>query len=595
MPNDSHHNNIDDDVMTIATTSDCSEDRGPHAQSERQRSRRNMKKSPDVNMNYGDSMVKERLRDVQEYIELQGLSPSMEVWNARSYQHSAAKFMTTVSLPTTPTQVQKYRERYALACLYFATGGTFSQRTTTWKHSFLNYRSSVCQWQADYRLVSSPNQLLFTMGVFCNEDESVVELQFLKNGLTGKLPTFELKWLTNLQILHLDYNAKLKEDNKTSFSLVELSLDGCQLEGPLPSLPPLFQFLSVESNLLTGSIPITGQEMKTLRITDNMLTGDISSALQQSTKLQYLYLENNMLNETLDESFLSKHLDLEQMDISGNVNIRGVVPLHLPNLKVLDGHNTSLESFPVSVHNSSVLEFLSLHDNLELRGTIPSSLLPETLGHLDLSSTGVSGDMPSFDNLVNLNYLFLAHTNFNPGTIPLDYAALEQLVDLSLKNSNRIGTIPASFNSSNLVLLDLDDNDLTGTIPSGLFTENIQMMLLNNNRLNGTIPSSVGEATNLWLLLLNDNLLSGNIPEELLNLNQLKYFFVQNNPSLSGELTTDSSQQFEFCQTKVWKADCDVLECKCCICCDDVAEQEPVDDIQSCNTTNDFLLQYLNP
>lgn len=208
MPHDSdRNNNIDDDVMTIATTSDCSEDRGPHTQSERRRSRRNLKNilwkasfvcfmlfcflflvflmivwpiivSPGVSMNYGPSMVKERFRDVQEYIESQGLSPSMEVWSTGSYQYSAAQFMTTTSLPTTPTEVQKYRERYALACLYFATGGTFSKRTTKWAHAFLDYRTSVCQWQADYRLVSSPNQPLFTMGVFCNKDERVVKLQF---------------------------------------------------------------------------------------------------------------------------------------------------------------------------------------------------------------------------------------------------------------------------------------------------------------------------------------------------------------------------------------------------------------------------------
>ena len=58
-----------------------------------------------------------------------------------------------------------------------------------------------------------------------------------------------------------------------------------------------------------------------------------------------------------------------------------------------------------------------------------------------------------------------AETAFDVGPIPDSYQHLQNLVDLSLKHSNRNGTIPLWLEAmDDLILLDLGNNKLTGEI-----------------------------------------------------------------------------------------------------------------------------------
>ena len=132
----------------------------------------------------------------------------------------------------------RIRQRFALACLYYATNGPH-----TWKRrdQWLSYDHHECDW---YTTSSSHNNNSTTMCSFWDPDDQyqattqrITHLDLSNNGLQGSLPD-ELYLLTDLQSLILEAN---------------------QLQGSLPSssLGQLSQLtaLSVAANDLTGSLP----------------------------------------------------------------------------------------------------------------------------------------------------------------------------------------------------------------------------------------------------------------------------------------------------------------------------------------------------
>jgi Leucine-rich repeat (LRR) protein len=161
---------------------------------------------------------------------------------------------------------------------------------------------------------------------------------------------------------------------------------------------------------------------------------------------------------------------------------------------------------------NSVLQFLSLQEN-QLNGVIPENIgLLMNLNHLDLAKNLFSSAMPeAIFGLSNLKYLSLAYNNFEPGAIPASIGNMVNLVDLSLKETNRQGPIPALIGScANLVMLDLDGNALNGNIPPSIGNLNkLTFLFLNENKLIGQVPATFSNLQNLHTLLLNNNTLTG--------------------------------------------------------------------------------------
>mmetsp|Transcript_21697 Transcript_21697/g.32923 ORF Transcript_21697/g.32923 Transcript_21697/m.32923 type:complete len:695 (-) Transcript_21697:32-2116(-) len=677
---------MDLDELTIATTSDCSEDRGPaldpdddehnnessSSSSSRGRVRTMVEyitmgtfwffilscflllsmvviwpivsssSSSSRPSNHGDGynnndgggvvddpneqqIIQTELKDVQYFLEQEGYSLTATIYNTSSAQYKAAVFMMTQSLPSSSIsgsssnnnkQLLAWQQRYAVVCLYYSTGGEAVWKLDSYYY-FFNNRYPVCDWGE--RIYDGNRVLPF--GVFCDRNERVTSIIFFDNGLTGSLPEQELRLLLpHLEMLYLDYNPDLTDDmtslirGKLPPSLTDLGMIGCNIKGSIPTEISQFsslQILSLGYNALTGSIPLNSsmpKQLEFLSIEENFFTGEIVKPLADLTKLEEVYMEDNDFEDVLTESsFLAGSVSkLSQLDISDNPKLRGEVPLHFPSLTVLDAHGTSLERIPeMSSKSSSRLEFLALHDNRNLvagtfvppANTTTTTFFFKSLTHLDLTSTGLTGDMPTLEGMTNLKYLFMAHTNFTAGTIPSQFAQLTRLVDLSLKDSQRTGTIPADWtNLTNLVLLDLDDNDLTGSIPEDLTStsRNLHFLLLNRNRLNGTLPSFV-PTKNLRLLLLNGNLFSGDVSSHFSSLTNLKYLYLQNNPFLTGTITTSQKCR----QNLLWQADCatkqQLVVCPCCQCCDAEFDDADAVIVPSCDQDGDILLQYENP
>ena len=99
-----------------------------------------------------------------------------------------------------------------------------------------------------------------------------------------------------------------------------------------------------------------------------------------------------------------------------------------------------------------------------------------------------------------MTYLFLAQNDFVSGPIPEWVAGLTNLEELSLKSTQRTGTIPASLGTANskLILLDLDANLLEGAIPDSLGNlDDLHILLLNRNNLTSTIPATFANLRSL--------------------------------------------------------------------------------------------------
>ncbi|XP_027174174.1 receptor-like protein EIX2 [Coffea eugenioides] len=190
--------------------------------------------------------------------------------------------------------------------------------------------------------------------------------------------------------------------------------------------------------------------------------------------------------------------------------------------------------------------------------------LQKKIYHLDLSFTGISGDIPSW--LWNLSaefdYLDLSHNQLSgsishiccinevhlssnqfSGQLPRTTAY--RVFTLDLSNNSFSGGLShflchgAGVNKERgIQVLDLGENLLSGEIPDCWM--NLPMLVfisLSNNNLSGSIPMSIGYLTSLLSLHLRNNSLSGGIPSSLENCTELITIDVAGN-KLGGKLPT---------------------------------------------------------
>jgi Leucine-rich repeat (LRR) protein len=393
------------------------------------------------------------------------------------------------------------------------------------------------------------------MGVLCNGGTVVKELYFPSSSASGTIPD-EIALLYDLEAIHLDDNEIASPLNPKMQSLVnlrDLGLAYNSIEGSFPSFlaeMPL-RTLDLSHNQLTGKVPtvLAWKAMEGLDLSYNDIEDDINR-FSDLTGINNLYLAGNKLRGRLEAAMLTSWSNVEALDLSGN-KLQGRLPenlFNLPKLRIIDLHsNYFTGSIPSQVIDESPVELLALHDN-KLDGVmdvIANRL--RRLKHLDLSNNGFSGYVPSFVALEDLRYLYLFNlTNLEAGPIGVAVANMPQLVDLSLQNSRRTGTIPKELGTARkLVLLDLATNELKGTIPEEIGSiSGLSFLFLQRNQLNGTVPDSLSKLSLLDTVLVDRNMLQGP----------------------PGKICTDKPLLL-----KNFVADCDEIECPtdcCTVCCE---------------------------
>ncbi|CAH9083385.1 unnamed protein product [Cuscuta epithymum] len=219
-------------------------------------------------------------------------------------------------------------------------------------------------------------------------------------------------------------------------------------------------------------------------------------------------------------------------------------------------------------------------DSKSVSGSLPSDItLLSELRSLSVQRNSLSGTLPSFANMSNLEDLYLNNNNFSstpqgfllgipklqtlsisenanlgPWQIPTYLTESTNLKSLYASHAGIFGSIPDFFDSfPNLQDLKLSYNNLTGSLPQSFSSSEIQNLWLNNQQqgLSGTIEvlSSMTQLSQVWLhansfsgpipdlskctnlfdLQLRDNQFTGIVPDSLGNLPSLKNITLQNN------------------------------------------------------------------
>lgn len=178
--------------------------------------------------------------------------------------------------------------------------------------------------------------------------------------------------------------------------------------------------------------------------------------------------------------------------------------------------NTPCSWFGVSC-NKGYVTYIGLSDNGDesdeiygngLKGQIPNLNLLGLIS-LNLSSNQLSGNIPNFTNLSNLQLLTLSFNQLT-GNIP-NFTNLPILRKLTFRSNQLNGNVPNFSNLRNLDTLILSSNQLSGNIPNLANLPNLKAIDLSSNQLSGNIPN-FRESPYLQYLYFDSNQLSGTIP-----------------------------------------------------------------------------------
>jgi Leucine-rich repeat (LRR) protein len=288
-------------------------------------------------------------------------------------------------------------ERFALATLYFALGGSVWRRNYGW----LSTTTTTCEWE----------------GVTCDRDALVViDLDLLANNLEGNLPT-RLGHLTNLERLVLGANG---------------------IGGPLPTelgLLTSLQYLQLKSNIFAGELPseiglLT--ELVALSAADNHFVGQLRSEFGTLTRL-------------------------EEFDISSN-SLDGTIPSELFLLTMLKNLGLSNNFFRSTLATEigllSDLAFFECFDTI-VSGTIPTQMgMCTALTRVELHRNDLSGSLPTeLANIVLLETLFLQENRL-VGTVSDAICALPALNQLTTSFECNTGAAQRADQTNVLVCPD---------------------------------------------------------------------------------------------------------------------------------------------
>ena len=129
------------------------------------------------------------------------------------------------------------------------------------------------------------------------------------------------------------------------------------------------------------------------------------------------------------------------------------------------------------------------------------------------------------DDLLNIRSINMAGQEIS-GTLPIEFAYLDYLQEISLSWNSIRGTIPSEYGKMrHLLTFVLHYNQLSGSLPTGWSRfMTLQMFNVASNSLTGSIPGDFFAVSSLKGLFLYDNMLTGTFPSELSQMSLLSKF-----------------------------------------------------------------------
>lgn len=305
--------------------------------------------------------------------------------------------------------------------------------------------------------------------------------------------------------------------------------------------------LSGENIHLNSSISHLSHLQK-LNLANNYIWGkNIFREIAPLRSLMYLDLSGSFYTDILrPEIWLLSNLtklrilSLAQVDLSSEVSSsflnlsKSLVHLDLSSSGVSgDITEEFFRHFPY-------LETLSLANNMLSGHFLPNYNWSNVsfLKKLDLSQTYFSGEIPeSIGTAKSLNYLDLSQCGFS-GSLPNSIGNLSRIIKMDLSFNNFSGQIPSSIsNLDQISYLDLSVNNFKSEIPDVfMHLKSLTFLSLAFNNLFGPFPSSAANLSEVLYIDLSKNSLSGCcLPQIATGLQKLTYFSLSNN-SLTGSL-----------------------------------------------------------
>ncbi|KAL2473877.1 Leucine-rich receptor-like protein kinase family protein [Forsythia ovata] len=361
------------------------------------------------------------------------------------------------------------------------------------------------------------------LSVFANLT-MLVKLSISNNSITGILSKNigDFKSLEYLDVSDNLFFSSLPPEIGNLRSLKNLSLAGNNFSGSIPDTVSglaSIHSLDMSRNSLSGPLPskmtrLTG--LVYLNLSVNGFTKKIPKGFEMMTQLEVLDLHGNMLDGNLDPELLQLTTAIH-VDLSGNLLVNSAKEEHnfLPSI-------------------SPTVNHLNLSHN-QLTGSLVSSGEVGAFGNLkvlDLSYNQLSGELPGFNFVYDLQVLKLSNNKFS-GFIPNNLLKGDSLVltELDLSGNNLTGPI-SIITSTTLRVLNLSSNVLSGELP--LLTGSCTVIDLSKNQFEGNLTRML-KWGNIEILDLSQNRLSGSIPEVTAQFLRLNYLNLSRN-SLNGSL-----------------------------------------------------------
>ncbi|XP_020591560.1 probable LRR receptor-like serine/threonine-protein kinase At4g20940 [Phalaenopsis equestris] len=362
------------------------------------------------------------------------------------------------------------------------------------------------------------------LSVFANLT-ALLKLSMANNNLSGALPgnLGNFKALKYLDISFNLFHGEIPKDFGKLQSIQNLSFAGNNFSGSLPdSIGDIdsVRSLDMSHNHLSGSLPSSLKALKSLlslNLSFNEFEKGIPTGLDVISSLESIDLSWNKLDGDVDWEFLMQ-TGAVNIDFSGNS---------------LTSSNSNEMKFLSQVSDS--VKYLNLSHN-QLTGSLIDGGELSTFGSLrvlDLSYNRLSGPLPGFDYVYDLEILRLGNNDFNGflpnGLLKGDTLVLNEL-DLSANNlSGHIGLIT----STTLRILNLSSNSITGELP--LLTGSCTILDLSKNQISGNLSVTAKWSNDLEHIDLSQNQLRGPIPEVTSQFLRLNFLSISQN-SLFGTL-----------------------------------------------------------
>ncbi len=360
----------------------------------------------------------------------------------------------------------------AVMDFYISTNWASWITKTNWAWLWDATPNTICDWyglKCSWGRVTNLCLAWSTAGTQCQDAWSSP----WGNNLSGTLLSTigDLTELTGLFLWDNNLNGAIPAQVNNLTKLITLSLWDNKFTWPVPTMTGLQQmiWLHLGMNQLAGALPIWLAQMPQLSwitLFSNLFTGPLPILWTGASKLQYLSLGNNPLNNGVLPSEWSSRSSLKEVYIQWS---------------------RLTWSLPPSWGSLTGLVKINLSTNY-INGSLPTSWTGmRSLQTLNLGGNILSGLLPvSYSSMTGLTELILYGNPLVGATLPTTWSALTNLQILDLSSSQLSGTLPASWSwLTKLVTLNLSSNNFTDEIPTSWLSgmKMLQSLGINDNSL----------------------------------------------------------------------------------------------------------------